>query len=45
MDRQHHEIRYPVHGFVSLNAWEPDIIDQTAFQRLRRIRRLAWGEL
>lgn len=39
-----YEIRCPVHGFVSLNGWERDIIDQKAFQRLRRIRQLAWTD-
>jgi HD superfamily phosphohydrolase len=38
------EIRCPVHGFVSLSAWEREIIDQKAFQRLRRIRQLAWTD-
>lgn len=40
-----HEIRDPVHGFVSLNEWEHDLIHQPAFQRLRRIRQLAWTEM
>ena len=38
------EIRCPVHGFVPINAWERDIISQAAFQRLRRIRQLAWTD-
>lgn len=41
---QTYEIRCPVHGFVSLNAWEREIIDQKSFQRLRRIRQLAWTD-
>jgi HD superfamily phosphohydrolase len=39
-----YEIRCPVHGFVSLNDWEKCIIDAPAFQRLRRIRQLAWTD-
>lgn len=46
MDNLHktYEIRCPIHGFIGLNAWERDIISQTAFQRLRRIRQLAWTD-
>src|SRR5437763_7370501 len=39
-----YEIRCPVHGFVSLNDWEWAVISQPAFQRLRRIRQLAWTD-
>lgn len=39
-----YEIRCPVHGFVSLNDWEREIIAQPAYQRLRRIRQLAWTD-
>jgi HD superfamily phosphohydrolase len=39
-----YEIRCPVHGFVALNDWEKQIISQSAFQRLRRIRQLAWTD-
>lgn len=39
-----YEIRCPVHGFVSLNDWEMGIVSQPAFQRLRRIRQLAWTD-
>jgi hypothetical protein len=39
-----YEIRCPVHGFVSLNDWEREIISHPAFQRLRRIRQLAWTD-
>jgi HD superfamily phosphohydrolase len=38
------EIRCPVHGFVALNDWERQIISHPAFQRLRRIRQLAWTD-
>ena len=41
---QTYEIRCPVHGFVTLNAWEKEIISRPAFQRLRRIRQLAWTD-
>lgn len=39
------EIRCPVYGFVPLDEWERDIIEQRPFQRLRRIRQLAWSDL
>lgn len=38
------EIRCPVHGFVAFNDWERQIVSQSAFQRLRRIRQLAWTD-
>jgi HD superfamily phosphohydrolase len=40
-----YEIRCPVHGFIAINDWEREIISQPAFQRLRRIRQLAWTDL
>jgi uncharacterized protein len=39
-----YEIRCPVHGFITLDEWEREIISQRAFQRLRRIRQLAWTD-
>lgn len=39
-----YEIRCPVYGFVPLNDWEWQIISQPAYQRLRRIRQLAWTD-
>jgi HD superfamily phosphohydrolase len=39
-----YEIRCPVHGFITINDWEREIIAQPAFQRLRRIRQLAWTD-
>jgi uncharacterized protein len=39
-----YEIRCPIHGFVTLNDWEWEIISQPAFQRLRRIRQLGWTD-
>ncbi len=38
------EIRCPVHGFIPFDEWERDIINHPAFQRLRRIRQLAWTD-
>src|ERR1700733_10049716 len=39
-----YEIRCPVHRFVTIDEWEREIISQPAFQRLRRIRQLAWTD-
>jgi HD superfamily phosphohydrolase len=39
-----YELRCPVHGFISINDWEREIINHPAFQRLRRIRQLAWTD-
>ena len=39
-----YEFRCPVYGFVTLTDWEREIIAQPAFQRLRRIRQLAWTD-
>lgn len=39
-----YEIRCPVYGFIQLNDWEWQIISQTQYQRLRRIRQLAWTD-
>jgi hypothetical protein len=38
------EIRCPLHGFVTVRDWERRIIAHPAFQRLRRIRQLAWTD-
>ena len=38
------EIRCPIHGFIGLNAWEKALVDTPVFQRLRRIRQLAWTD-
>ena len=40
-----HEIRDPIYGFISINAWERDIINHRVFQRLRDIRQLALTNL
>lgn len=37
-------IRCPVYGFVSLEAWQRGIVDHAACQRLRRIRQLGMAE-
>lgn len=39
-----HSIRIPIHGFVEFDDWERDIINHSVFQRLRRIRQLAFSE-
>ena len=39
-----YEIRCPVYGFIKLSDWEWQIISQPAFQRLRRVRQLAWTD-
>jgi HD superfamily phosphohydrolase len=39
-----YEVRCPVHGFIPISDWEREIINQPAFQRLRRIRQLAWTD-
>lgn len=38
-------LRDPIHGFIQLDDWEKDIIDHPVFQRLRRIRQLAWTDM
>lgn len=38
------EIRCPIHGFIGLNEFERRLIDHEVFQRLRRIRQLAWTD-
>jgi HD superfamily phosphohydrolase len=42
---KNYEIRDPVYGFISFNDWEKEIINQAAFQRLRRIRQLALTDM
>ena len=43
--REPFEIRDPIHGFIRLSRLEWDIINQPVFQRLRRIRQLAWTDM
>lgn len=38
------EIRCPVHGFIGMTELEREIVDHPAFQRLRRIKQLAWTD-
>ena len=38
-------IRCPIHGFVSLEDWQRDIVEQPALQRLRRIRQTGMAEM
>ncbi|HEX9743000.1 MAG TPA: HD domain-containing protein [Nitrospiraceae bacterium] len=40
-----YEVRCPVYGFVKFDDWEREIISCKPFQRLRRIRQLAWTDL
>src|SRR5665647_1297808 len=39
-----YEFHCPIHGFITLDEWEREIISQAPFQRLRRIRQLAWTD-
>jgi uncharacterized protein len=39
-----YEIRDPVHGLVRFNDLERDVINSPSFQRLRRIKQLAWTD-
>ncbi|ALN72775.1 HD domain-containing protein [Aureimonas sp. AU20] len=41
---KHFEVRDPIHGMISFNELEWDIINSQPFQRLRRIRQLAWTD-
>lgn len=40
-----YEIRDPIYGFIEIDGWERDIIDHPVFQRLRRIKQLAWTDM
>jgi len=40
-----YEVRDPIHGFITFNEWEREIINHPVFQRLRRIRQLAFTEM
>ena len=37
-------VRDPVHGLISFNALEWEIVNSAPFQRLRRIKQLAWTD-
>lgn len=38
------EIRCPVHGFIGITQLEREIVNHSVFQRLRRIKQLAWTD-
>jgi len=40
-----YEIRDPIYGFIQLNGWEREIVNHPIFQRLRRIRQLAFTDM
>jgi HD superfamily phosphohydrolase len=42
---QRYEIRDPIYGFIKFDELERDIINHPAFQRLRRIKQLAWTDM
>jgi len=42
---KYYEIRDPIFGFIKINEWEREIIDHWVFQRLRRIKQLAWTDM
>lgn len=45
MTNKTREIRDPIHGFIPINDWEWDIINHHAFQRLKRIKQLAFTDM
>lgn len=44
MTHYKYTFRDPIHGFIAFNQLEWDVINSAAFQRLRRIRQLAWTD-
>ena len=44
LTEKYFEIRDPIHGLIRYNDLEREIINSPAFQRLRRIRQLAWTD-
>ncbi|GAV23385.1 HD domain-containing protein [Carboxydothermus pertinax] len=42
---KNYEIRDPIHGFIKIDEWEREIINHPIFQRLRRIKQLAWTDM
>ena len=40
----YYEIRDPLYGFIKISDWERQIIDSPVFQRLRRVKQLAWTD-
>ncbi|QFU16574.1 HD domain-containing protein [Microvirga thermotolerans] len=41
---QRYSVRDPIHGMIDFNALEWDVINSEPFQRLRRIKQLAWTD-
>jgi uncharacterized protein len=44
LSEKFYEIRDPIHGLIKFNDLEREVINSPAFQRLRRIRQLAWTD-
>lgn len=44
MTEKYYEIRDPIHGLIRYNDLEREVINSSPFQRLRRIRQLAWTD-
>lgn len=44
MSEKYFEIRDPIHGLVRYNDLEREVINSAPFQKLRRIRQLAWTD-
>lgn len=45
MTQRVYSFRDPIHGFIDFNQLEWDVINSAPFQRLRRVRQLAWTDL
>ena len=45
MSNNIYEIRDPIFGFITFNEWEREIINSKEFQRLRRIKQLAFTDM
>lgn len=45
MGMKFYEIRDPIFGFITIDEWEREIINHRVFQRLRRIKQLAWTDM
>lgn len=43
--RKTFEVRDVIHGFITLNEWEREIINHPVFQRLRRIKQLSLTDM
>ena len=42
---KYYDVRDPIHGFITLDEWERDIVNHTVFQRLRGIRQLGLTDM